>query len=119
MLRSIVASFALRQERSPLVLRYARNTSLMILSLEYLHPRFFNISASNCHFSGDSLLDFIFTVASITENVCALKQLGLEWQNAQKHRQLCSSVNRCIGNASTEVHCTGRLSSQTGSLNGL
>ena len=46
---------------------------------------FFNISVNNWHFSVDLSLDFIFTVASIINEVCTLKQLGLQRQKAQKH----------------------------------
>ena len=79
-----MTSFAVIRETSSLVLRYAKNPSLMIWTLEYLHPAFSNISVSSCHSSGDLSLNFIFTVASIIDNVCTLKRLGLEWQKAQR-----------------------------------
>ena len=66
-------------------IKNTRNLSLMIRSLEYLHPKFFNISDNNCYFSVDLSLDFIFAVASIINKACTLKQLGLQWQKAQKH----------------------------------
>ena len=80
-----MTSSAVIRETSSLVLRNTRNPSLMILSLEYLHPKIFNISLNNCHFSVDLSLDFIFTVASMIDNVSTLKQLDLERQKAQKH----------------------------------
>ena len=81
-----MTSFALRRERSSLVLRNTRNQSLMIGSLEYFRPTFFNISARNCHFSGELSLDSIFTIVSMTDNVCTLKQRCLELQNIQRHK---------------------------------
>ena len=85
LLRSLSTSFAVIRETSLLVLRNSRNPFVMVWSLEYLHPIFFNISYTNCHFSVDLSLDFIFTMASIIDNICTLKQSGLEWHKAQKH----------------------------------
>ena len=117
-----MTTFAVIQETSSLVLRMTRNPSLITRSLEYLHPAFFNILVSNCQFSGELSLDFIFTVASIIDNVFTLKHSGIEWQKAQKHNQLCSGVtavpNGCAEKATRAVHSEGKLSSEAGSLNG-
>ena len=69
--------------------RSATCLSAICLSTAYLHPEFCNISISNYHFSGDSTKVQIFTLRSISGNVYTLKQLGIKWQNDQKHKQLC------------------------------
>ena len=82
---------------SSLVLRNARNPSVKI-----------------CHFSGALSLDFIYTVASIIDNVCTLQRVGsgmAEISKAQIAVQCSHGYAKWLHIKPTRaVPCEGRLS---------